>query len=122
MFANTNRSQATYGSILFVVMKGSRTAWASVLMLVILTVGAAALSIASRSSTPSTASLLLRYSPEIPLTNADIGRSYNVSIGTTVVVVLIPPPQWTPSLALGYNHGDVSLQEPTPLELRYDGL
>lgn len=100
------------------------------LMVVGLTGGAAAFSIAAGSSAASTAGLrcgsrctariVLRYAPTINLTNADLGRSYAVTLGSTVVVVLTPPPQWSPYRALGYNARAVSGQQPMPLELRYD--
>lgn len=103
-------------------MKGARTAWASVLMVVGLSGGAAALSVATGPSVASTASLVLRYAPTIHLTNADAGRSYTASVGETIVVVLTPPPAWMADLALGFDARDFSGQGPTPLELRYDSI
>lgn len=78
------------------------------------------MSVATGPSAASTASLVLRYAPTIRLTNADAGRSYTVSVGETIVVVLTPPPAWSPNLALGSPL--LGLASPASLELRNDSL
>jgi hypothetical protein len=72
---------------------------------------------AQTSTTTPPTEALKKAPPELRLSNADAGRSYSVPIGTTIIVILNPPPQWTPNRVLGRN-----TPVGAPLQLKSDSI
>jgi hypothetical protein len=86
------------------VHRGSWTSWASLVLVVILSAGAAVESSITTSSVAVVRPghfVLASGTPSIYLTNVDVGRQYTILLGSKVVFTLEPPPNWSVSDLLG---------------------